>query len=57
MNIGNLIYVTVAMAGDLPSTKAQNLSVSGLAFSISVVVPFLNITRQFSATSTRCPSR
>ncbi len=49
MNIGNLIYVTVAMAGGIfLLTKAQNLSVSGLAFSISVVVPFLNITRQFS---------
>ena len=47
-NIGNLIYVTIAMAGGIfLLTKAQNLSVSGLAFSISVVVPFLNITRQF----------
>lgn len=49
MNIGNLIYVTVAMAGGIfLLTKARNLSISGLAFSISVVVPFLNITRQFS---------
>lgn len=49
MNIGNLIYVTVAMAGGIfLLTGASNLSISGLAFSISVVVPFLNITRQFS---------
>ena len=49
MNIGNLIYVTVAMAGGIfLLTKAHNLSLSGLVFSISVVVPFLNITRQFS---------
>lgn len=49
MNIGNLIYVTVAMAGGIfLLTKADNLSISGLALSISVVVPFLNITRQFS---------
>ena len=48
-NIGNLIYVTVAMAGGLfLLTKAQNLSLSGLGFSISIVVPFLNMTRQFS---------
>ncbi|MEL7622230.1 MAG: ABC transporter ATP-binding protein [Clostridiales bacterium] len=49
VNIGNLIYVTVAMAGGIfLLTKVNNLSISGLAFSISVVVPFLNITRQFS---------
>ena len=48
MNIGNLIYVIIAMAGGIfLLTKAENLSISGLAFSISVVVPFLNITRQF----------
>lgn len=49
MNIGNLIYVMVAIAGGIfLVTKAHNLSFSGLAFSISIVVPFLNITRQFS---------
>ena len=49
MNIGNLIYVLVAMAGGaFLLTKAHNLSISGLAFSISIVVPFLNMTRQFS---------
>ncbi len=49
MNIGNLVYVTVAVAGGLfLLTKATNLSFSGLGFSISIVVPFLNMTRQFS---------
>jgi ABC-type multidrug transport system, ATPase and permease components len=49
MNIGNLIYVMVAMAGGIfLLAKTQNLSISGFAFSISIVVPFLNMTRQFS---------
>ena len=49
MNIGNLIYVMVAMAGGaFLLAKSPNLSISGLAFSISIVVPFLNMTRQFS---------
>lgn len=49
MNIGNLIYVVVAMAGGIfLLTKTRNISISGLAFSISIVVPFLNMTRQFS---------
>ena len=49
MNIGNLIYVMVAMAGGaFLLSHAQNFSISGLAFSISIVVPFLNMTRQFS---------
>lgn len=49
MNIGNLIYVMVAMAGGIfLLAKTQNLSISGLAFSISIAVPFLNMTRQFS---------
>ena len=49
MNIGNLIYVLLAMAGGaFLLGHAANLSISGLAFSISIVVPFLNMTRQFS---------
>ena len=47
-NTGYLIYVAVAMAGGIfLMTGVENLSVSGYAFSISVVVPFLNMTRQF----------
>ena len=48
MNIGNVLYEVVALAGGvLLVTGAPNLSVSGLAFSISIVVPFLNMTKQF----------
>lgn len=48
-NIGNLLYVIVAAAGGIfLLTKTKNISISGLAFSISVVVPFLNMTRQFA---------
>ena len=48
-NIGNVLYVVVALAGGiLLLSGAPNLSISGLAFSISIVVPFLNITKQFS---------
>ena len=42
-------YVVVALAGGiLLLSGAPNLSISGLAFSISIVVPFLNMTKQFS---------
>ena len=48
-NIGNVLYVVVALAGGiLLLSGAPNLSISGLAFSISIVVPFLNMTKQFS---------
>lgn len=48
-NIGNLLYVAVALAGSLfLMFKAPNLSISGLPFSISIVVPFLNMTKQFA---------
>ncbi len=48
-NIGNVLYVFVAiMGGVFLLSHAQNVSISGLAFSISIVVPFLNMTKQFS---------
>jgi ATP-binding cassette subfamily B multidrug efflux pump len=47
-NIGNVLYVTVAVTGGiLLITGAPNLSISGLAMGISIVVPFLNMTKQF----------
>jgi ATP-binding cassette subfamily B protein len=47
-NIGNVLYVLVALTGGvLLLTNAPNLSVSGKAISISIVVPFLNMTKQF----------
>ena len=49
MNLGNLMYVIVAlMGGVFIELGVPNLSISGLGFSIAVTVPFLNMTRQFS---------
>ncbi|MBQ2272524.1 MAG: ABC transporter ATP-binding protein [Clostridia bacterium] len=48
-NIGNILYVLCATAGGLfLVTGAPNLAISGLAFSIDIVVPFLNMTKQFT---------
>ena len=48
MNLGNLIYVIVALAGGVfLALDVPNLSFSGLPLSIAVVVPFLNMTKQF----------
>ena len=48
-NLGNILYVVIALAGGLfLLSGAENLSISGMAFSISVTVPFLNMTKQFA---------
>ena len=48
-NIGNVMYVVVALVGGaLYLSGAPNVSFSGMAFSISIVVPFLNMTKQFA---------
>lgn len=48
-NIGNVLYVIVALAGGLLLlAKAPNVSISGMALGISIVVPFLNMTKQFA---------
>ena len=48
-NIGNVMYVVVALVGGvLLLTDVSNISISGMAFSISIVVPFLNMTKQFA---------
>lgn len=48
-NIGNLLYVAVTLAGGLFfMLKVPNVSISGLPFAISIVVPFLNMTKQFA---------
>ena len=48
-NIGNVMYVIVALVGGaLLLNGAPNFSISGMAFSISIVVPFLNMTKQFA---------
>ena len=48
-NLGNVTYVLVALVGGaLLLYGAPNLSLSGAALSISIVVPFLNMTKQFA---------
>ena len=49
MNIGNILYVIIAVAGGVFLLSGmQNVSLSGLPFSISILVPFLNMTKQFT---------
>ena len=49
MNIGNILYVLAATVGGLLiALKVKNVSISGLEFSISVMVPFLTMTKQFT---------
>ena len=48
-NIGNVLYVVLAVVGGLFLTfNVFNVSFSGMAISISVVVPFLNMAKQFT---------
>ncbi|MBR5252332.1 MAG: ABC transporter ATP-binding protein [Clostridia bacterium] len=48
-NIGNLLYVLTAILGGLLMLlNVPNLSLSGKALTISIVVPFLNMTKQFT---------
>ena len=49
MNIGNVLYVACAMIGGLFLVlNVPNISLSGSALTISIVVPFLNMTKQFT---------
>lgn len=49
MNIGNVLYVCIATIGGLFLLSGlPNLSISGMVFSISILVPFLNMTKQFT---------
>ena len=48
-NVSYIVYVFVAVAGGFFIEKgAPNFSISGLPFSIAVVVPFLGMSRQFA---------
>ena len=48
-NIGNILYVVVAIVGGLfMILQVPNLSLSRMALDISVLVPFLNMTKQFT---------
>lgn len=49
MNLGNLAYVVVALAGGIMlAAHVPNLAISGLVLSIDIVVPFLNLTKRFA---------
>ena len=51
MNIGNLLYVLIALLGGVFIASGHgdaNLALSGMAFDISVLVAFLNMTKQFT---------
>lgn len=48
-NMGNILYVLIALTGGvLLYLKTPNVSISGMALNISIVVPFLNMTKQFT---------
>ena len=49
MNIGNILYVLLALVGGVfMLTGLKNISLSGMAFSVSILVPFLNMAKQFT---------
>lgn len=48
-NIGNVLYVIIAFVGGVMLVfNAPNPNISGMAISISIVIPFLNMTKQFT---------
>ena len=48
-NIGNVLYVGLALAGGIfILTGVPSVSLSGMLFDITVLVPFLNMARQFT---------
>ena len=49
MNIGNVLYVAVAMIGGLLVVKnVPNVGFSGLPFGVDIIIPFLSMTKQFT---------
>lgn len=49
MNIGNVLYVLIAVIGGLMVLAGMpNLSISGSALDITIVIAFLNMTKQFT---------
>ncbi len=47
-NLGNVLYVCIALFGGyFLLNGVDNLSISGLPFSIAIVIPFLNMAKQF----------
>ncbi len=48
-NIGNVLYVVLALTGGVFLLSGiPNASLSGMPFSISILVPFLNMAKQFA---------
>ena len=48
-NIGNVLYVVLALVGGLfLLTGARNFSLSGQPFSLAILIPFLNMAKQFT---------
>ena len=48
-NIGNILYVGLALAGGVFILSGiPNVSLSGMVFDITVLIPFLNMSRQFT---------
>lgn len=48
-NIGNILYVLIACIGGVfLISNIHNVSISGLAFTVDILVPFLNMTKQFT---------
>ena len=48
-NIGNVLYVTLALVGGIfLLTNFPSLSLSGKIFDISILIPFLNMAKQFT---------
>ena len=48
-NIGNVLYVVLALVGGVfLLTGVRNFSLSGMAFDVTILVPFLNMAKQFT---------
>lgn len=48
-NIGNILYVATALVGGvLMLSGVKNIGFSGMALDVTVLVPFLNMTKQFT---------
>lgn len=54
-NIGNILYVLIAFIGGvlILTPGVHNLSLSGQALGLAVVIPFINMTRQFTMNITQ----
>lgn len=50
MNIGNILYVVIALVGAIFCFKGiNNFSISGVAMGLPIIITFLQMTRQFTA--------